>query len=200
LEEAIASFLEYYYEDYTATVQDIETAAALVQLAIETELPKTYANPLLTFDAFYFPQAEILGANPLSALILLGDGILDFTDSRGLGEAAPDYIRAHEFGLALQFIMDLEHLSGDIEAYYKIEDANSPADYRRNALEADAMAAYALAHEQGRNFELQLLLDAAKAGNAFGDCDVNEDNHHGTPEQRDVPCCGAPMKRFGHVG
>jgi hypothetical protein len=47
------------------------------------------------------------------------------------------------------------------------------------------MAAFALAHEQGRNFEIQLLRDAAKAGNAVGDCDVNEDDHHGTPEQRE---------------
>jgi hypothetical protein len=116
---------------------------------------------------------------------LLGDGILDFTDSLGLGEVGPDYIHAHEFGHAIQFIMDLENVSGDIEAYIEIEDAYSPADDRRNELEADAMAAYALAHEQGRNFELQLLRDAAKAGNAVGDCDVNGDDHHGTPEQRE---------------
>jgi hypothetical protein len=114
LAEPIAYFLEENYEGYMATAQHIETATALVQQAIETEIPKAFANPRLTFEAFYYPQAEIPGADPLSAGILLGDGIPDFTDSLGLGEAGPDYIHAHEFGHAIQFIMDLENVSGDI--------------------------------------------------------------------------------------
>lgn len=59
-----------------------------------------------------------------------------------------------EYAHALQFIMDFDD-DGRGVAVYDLRE-HTPKSTSRDELEADAMAGYALSHEQGRNFELVL--------------------------------------------
>jgi hypothetical protein len=56
---------------------------------------------------------------------------------------------------------------------------------RQFELEADAMAAYFLAHEQGRNFDVAELRQGARVAYYNADCDINDPYHWGTPKQNE---------------
>ena len=109
------------------------------------------------------------------ALIVLGDGALEKFDLFDLGAVANDLIHAHEFAHTLQF---------SLSEVRPILIPEGPELTRRNELEADAMAAYFLAHDQGRNFSAMELGKAVWAGFRIGDCGFTNVGHHGTPDQR----------------
>jgi hypothetical protein len=157
------------------------TVAAQARIAIETELPDGYSNFALTDDAFFQDNYGVIGYEN-SSVIIVGDGAWQFDESLGRGAVGPDILHAHEFSHALQYGMDLEDVDGDYDAYLDIYLA-TPSIY--GELEADAMGAYVLAHFQGRDLPLYLLLEAAKSSFAVGDCFVNFTDHHGTPKQRE---------------
>jgi hypothetical protein len=97
-----------------------------------------------------------------------------------------DVFHAHEFGHALQYILDLEDVNGDYDKYLEnYFDTVSAESSRYWELEADAMAAYALAHQRGRNFPMSLLLEATQSAYSIGDCSYRSDDHHGSPKQRE---------------
>lgn len=172
-------------DTYNITDEEIDAVAELAREAITTELPDNYASPALTYQAYFIANFGPRGFDN-SSIIVIGDGVLDFITSLGLDEVGSDLVHAHEFGHALQFKMDLENAGGDFEAYLKTKRANrTAATSRKIELEADAMAAYALAHEQGRNFDVSLLVQATKVAYAHGSCNVGDNKHHGMPRQRE---------------
>lgn len=160
---------------------EVIAVAAQARVAIETELPEGYSNFALTEDAYFQSNYGVIGYES-SSVIIIGDGSWQFDESLGYGTVGPDILHAHEFSHALQFILDLEDVGGDYDAYIVL-DAASSSIY--NELEADAMGAYALAHYQGRDLPVSLLLEASKSSFAIGDCFVNDADHHGTPKQRE---------------
>ena len=179
------AWLNDYLEDYNITDELIDAVAESAREAIATELPGNYSSPALTYTAYFIAAFGPLGFDN-SSIIVIGDGVLDFITSLGLDEVGSDIVHAHEFGHALQFKMDLEDAGGDYAVYFRTMRANrTAASSRKKELEADAMAAYALAHEQGRNFDAPLLVQATKVAYAHGNCNVGDIKHHGTPRQRE---------------
>jgi len=187
LEEALYEHLIYtegYEED--VYLESVDSLASDIRLAIETEVPDNYANAALTIDLVYFVYDFGITGFEDSSIIVLGDGTWDYAASVGLDEIGNDFVHAHEFSHALQYILDLQDNNGSVSQYEQNDPyTSSPEASRRVELEADAMAAYGLAHEQGRNLELPLLLDAARKSFLLGDCQVDELFHHGTPLQRE---------------
>jgi hypothetical protein len=184
----VAILLWLYVTDYISLIDvadtDLTLAATQVQVAIETELPDGYSNPNLSFDAFFGPNLGIPGMETTSA-IFMGDGFLAFGDYLGFDAVVNDYTHAHEFGHWVQYIMDLEDSGNDLAVLEDLSLNSTPEENRQGELEADAMAAYALAHEQGRNFDVALLVQATKLAFAVGDCTTDDKDHHGTPKQRE---------------
>lgn len=165
--------------------EELTDIANMVRLAIDTELPDTYSNPVLSFNAYAAPRFQTKGYEN-SSVITIGDGILDYAESLGYGEVGSDCIHAHEFGHALQFVMDLEDVGGDYTKFViRRQRTASPETTRQYELEADAMAAYSLAHPQGRNLPVSVLVEASKTKYSVGDCSTNNVGHHGTPKQRE---------------
>jgi hypothetical protein len=183
---AVVILLTNNITTFNITAEDIMVAADSVQKAIETEVPNTYANSALSNNAYFTPLTREDGVFEGNTVIVIGDGILDLLASKRLGEVGNDYIHAHEFGHKVQFIIDLEDVGGDYDVYTQNFALNqSPETSRQSELEADALAAYFLAHAQGRNFEVELLVEVTKSALDVGDCFFDSDTHHGTPEQRE---------------
>ena len=182
---AVLSYLNGYQEDVVIT-EEVRIIAEQARLAIETELPNGYSNNDLTSeDGYFVANFGVIGYED-SSVIVAGDGALYFDVQLGNGAAGSDIFHAHEFGHALQYILDLEDANGNIDVYLdKYFNNRSPESSRYSELEADAMAAYALAHERGRNFTVSLLLEATKSAFAIGDCEYDADDHHGSPKQRE---------------
>jgi hypothetical protein len=182
---AVLSYLNRYQDDIVIT-DKVQLVAAQARFAIETELPNGYSNNDLTYDdGYFFPNFGVIGYEDSSAIVA-GDGALYFDVQLGNVAVGSDIFHAHEFGHALQYILDLEDVNGDVDVYLdNYVNHISPESSRYSELEADAMAAYALAHKQGRNFPLSLLFEATKSAFAIGDCAYDSDEHHGTPKQRE---------------
>jgi hypothetical protein len=165
------------------TQEEIYAVSDSVRQAIETELPYGYANSALTFNAYAVPRFGAKGVTD-SSVVVIGDGYLDFVASLGFANVGKDIVHAKLFSHALQFILDLEDAGGDYDFYIEnFNNTRSPELDRRSELEADAMAAYALAHDQGRNFDVEMLIEVANATFAIGDCGSDELDHV-TPQQR----------------
>lgn len=174
--------------------QELADAADTIQTAIESELPHSYSNTALTYEAYFSPRFVVVGGAedndaPPSSMVVIGDGYLDFYDSlsefRG-NTIGGQMLHAHEYSHALQFALDLQDVNGNVTAYMEqFHQTRSPENDRRYELEADAMGAYALAHPTGGiSWERDQLVLAAQAMFHIGDCQVTELFHHGTPDQR----------------
>jgi len=159
----------FVFQVDTATAQSI---VDLVQAAIEQDPAIDYDHPIFTLNAFAF-TGEIPGLDPIPDKIIIGDGILESFGAIGLGDAAPDYVHAHEFAHHVQY--ELGVYDGFVA---------SPEATRRTELMADAFAAYEVSHVLGATFRTKRLVQAAGAAFTTGDCAFEDDNHHGTPEQR----------------
>ena len=169
---------------YNITGESVLSSAEQIKQAIEDLVPGNYSNPFLSYEAFFVDLFDVTDFGN-STVIVMGDGLIDFFESLGLGEVGSDLIHAHEFSHALQFYLDLEDFGGNLNAFYEFEGSKGPDEARKDELEADAMAAYVLAHEQGRDFDVQFLVQVSKTTYFIGDCDTEGKDHHGTPQQRE---------------
>ncbi|KAL3796432.1 hypothetical protein HJC23_004229 [Cyclotella cryptica] len=143
-------------------------------------IPGGYDNPLLTMNAVATRGGRD-SRNPSSssssrtvASLIIGDGVLQFVTDAGLTSSGPDFVHAHEFGHHLQYEMDLAH---NVPEGYE-------NDIRRKELMADAISAYFLAHDRGGNMDAHEISEFAMTAFATGDCNVGQEDHHGTPKQR----------------
>jgi hypothetical protein len=95
--------------------------------------------------------------------VLIGDGMLEFLEIQGFGNEGPDYVLAHEIGHHVQF--DINMMS---------------RGSMHDELNADAFAAYYLAHKEGGAMTTEQITEGMDAAYSVGDCM----NSHGSPAQR----------------
>jgi predicted RNase H-like HicB family nuclease len=190
MSRAIKAYLTYqnpsgkdFMSDLGLSDADIGDIARETMLTLENELPNDYLNPLLTFNAFTSPFVEV--SRMYHEVIVMGDGIINYFLSLGLGKVNSDFVHAHEFGHILQFVDALEEAESDIDIFIDIMFNTMPEESQRIELKANAYAAYFLACEQGQNFEIPLLLQAAHISFSIGDCNVLDPGHHSTPAQQE---------------
>ena len=133
-------------------------------------LPGGYDNPLLTFNAFATDEGEYeLNDHPS---IIIGDGYFEFQESIGFEMEGPEYALTHEHAHHLQFALDTTTSSDERQSA------------RRQELMADALSAYFLAHERGMDMPSNEIDNLRQIAYSAGDCETNNDGHHGTPRQR----------------
>ena len=189
LPETVLTYYNSHYDQDSETLTDKELEEVVddVRAAIEGELPGNYSNPALTQIAFFNYGLGVTGFED-SSVMAFGDGLIDWVASLGLpSRVGISFAHAHEFAHAVQFVVDLEDKDGNLSAFIEsdIAEYNTPEGSRRTELEADAMGAYALAHDQGGNWSVGLLLQASRLTFSRGNCNVDEVGHHGTPLQRE---------------
>jgi hypothetical protein len=173
-----------YTTIYNITDEEIMAAADSVRTAIETELPNGYANSALTFSGYHVTLKNVVSGRYLNkAEVVIGDGFLNYFVSQGLQDVGSNVLHAKLFSGVLQSILELDDVGGNYDAYLANMANRSPKANRRLSLETDAMAAYALAHQKGRNFDLDKLIQVAAAASALGDCNADYIYDKGTPEQ-----------------
>mmetsp|Transcript_2076 Transcript_2076/g.4530 ORF Transcript_2076/g.4530 Transcript_2076/m.4530 type:complete len:323 (+) Transcript_2076:239-1207(+) len=154
-------FVRSYDDDYT-----VFDHATDIQELIQ-RLPGGYNFPLLTFNAF----ATFKSNKHDFPSIIIGDGYFEFHQSMGLGSEGPEYALSHEHAHHLQFLLDEK-------------DEDSSKNARKQELMADAFSAYFLAHDSGGNMTAEELSNIHSVAYSVGDCQVSNDGHHGTPEER----------------
>lgn len=115
-------------------------------------------------------NAVAFGPDPLK--VVMGDGLIAFTEDIGLANNGVDLIYAHEVGHHVQGALGL------------LDQAPTPENTRRTELMADAFATYYLVHARGAAFNAKRALDAFEQSFIAGDCGFDSPGHHGTPNQR----------------
>ena len=153
--------VQFILEVDAATAQDI---VDLVQGVIEADATIGYDWPLFSFNAVAF------GPDPLK--IVMGDGLIAFTEDVGLANSGVDLIYAHEMGHQVQGYLGL------------LDAPPSPEGTRRTELMADAFSTYYLVHARGATFNAARALDTFELSFIAGDCNFDSFGHHGTPNQR----------------
>jgi hypothetical protein len=139
--------------------------------------PVFAANPLWTLNAFAFSGVEEDPPyNQLPDKLVFGDGFIQAFDSFGLGDVGPRVVMGHEFGHHIQYEDNLFDTDPPLP---------TPQATRRTELMADTFAAYFGTHKKGLTLNAKRVADALETGFTSGDCFVDDDNHHGTPQQRE---------------
>lgn len=202
--EKLMTQLQELIPDLTYKKSDLEDLAAQMDLVIQQDVPNNYANPALsTQAAVILPSTGEIKYQEV-VFMVLGQGILDFFEQDlGLGSVGVDFIHAHEFSHGVAVYVELLENDFDydlVSSTYELQGSDE--------LEADAMAAYALAHPKGGNYSLsvsvpnlftssstfltfsyqfQALLDVMQVASAIGDRFEAPFGlaDHGTPEQRE---------------
>lgn len=131
-------------------------------------------HPFLTFNAYAHQEKEYSCVGHIPDKLIIGDGFLRAYDQLGYGDIAPQAVLAHEFGHQIQY--DLGILDHSIKY--------TPEHSRRTELMADAYAAYFLAHQEGNARQWKRAQQFLDIFFNVGDCDFENNLHHGTPEQR----------------
>jgi hypothetical protein len=130
-------------------------------------LPRGEENPLLSFNALAVGSCNVYTNFLMEPLmppsILMGDGMLEFLEIQGLGNEGPDFVLAHEIGHHLQFDVQMRSRGS-----------------MHDELNADAFAAYYMAHEAGDAMTTEQITQGMEAAYSVGDCY----NSHGSPAQR----------------
>jgi hypothetical protein len=173
---------KFFYEDavmvkaasfvYGIDVTQAQTMIDMVQQVFADFPAIGYDFPIWSLNSASFedfPSPEIMGDNS----VLMGDGLIMFFESIGLGTYGPDYMFFHEFSHQIQFVKNLPQLS-----------EGTPDSSRYLELQADAFAAYFGRHPRGAAIPLQSMIDFVKAAYVIGDCQFDNPGHHGTPNQR----------------
>mmetsp|Transcript_25136 Transcript_25136/g.46619 ORF Transcript_25136/g.46619 Transcript_25136/m.46619 type:complete len:482 (-) Transcript_25136:116-1561(-) len=159
--------LMYDLTDDNITYYDL---AGMIEAFVVDNFPHEYDNPIFTFNAYAYSPGD--GGDEK---IVIGDGIMEYMQFKNLGYDGPEVILSHEFGHQMQFEAGIDYL-GTLPA---------PLETRRFELMADAFSGYFLAHRQGGNIgDGNRVLGLSEAISAVGDCDAENDGHHGTPRQR----------------
>ena len=153
--------------------ESAQLAGLLVTLIQETIGLRGGTNPIFSLNAFAFTND---GTEPILAgisdRIVMGEGIIKALRDTGNIEVGPQMVFSHEFGHHIQFENDA--FQGPV----------SPANTRKMELMADAYATYLDAHKKGLNFNADRINKAVEVAHLVGDCAVDNDGHHGTPQQR----------------
>lgn len=162
IEIAMEPFIELLVEtipDLTYRQADFDKLSSDVQRVIEQDLPLSYANPSLSLNAFVNSPGQLLrGKYAGDAMLAIGQGIMDFvSEVSQVDDVGAAFIHAHEFSHGVDFYLFLEEkgLLGDRKGV----DIDS-SDFSSDELKADAMAAYALAHERGLNSSEEVVSDS----------------------------------------
>jgi hypothetical protein len=140
--------------------------------------PAFAGNPLWTLNAYAFSAVDEEPGSPFVDLpdkLVFGDGFLEAFDAFGLGDVGPRVVMGHEFGHHIQYEDNLFVTDPELPA---------PEATRRTELMADAFASYFGTHKRGLALNAKRVADALETGFTSGDCFVDDDNHHGTPQQR----------------
>jgi hypothetical protein len=137
-----------------------------------------FGNDIPLWNLNALPVSDFNDADLGDNSILIGEGLLQFFESIGGDDAAPDYALAHEFGHHVQIGLKLsEFIQG-----------NGPESSRYIELMADTMAAYFRHHSRGASFNTRRIMEVAKAAFSVGDCQnpfFEVFDPHGTPKQRE---------------
>ncbi len=160
----------YGYSAYKAN-QYADSVATLLKTYPE------YLNgihPIFTLNAFAAPDTTYPGVGQVTAKIIMGDGLLQAYEELGYGDVAPQATLAHEFGHQIQFQL------GILKPGMKL----TPESARRVELMADAYAAYFLSHARGAAMQWKRVQQFLDVFFNKGDCEFNNNTHHGTPTQR----------------
>lgn len=155
--------LLYGYPDADATF-----IAGLVKTVFGSSTFLNFKHPLLTFNAFAATADPYFGT---VKKIVMGDGIMEAYDDLGFGDVAPQAILAHEYGHHVQFAKNVEFVW-------------SPEGTRSTELMADAFAGYYLTHKRGATLNWKRVKEFLEVQYGIGDCAFDNNNHHGTPNQR----------------
>lgn len=158
-----AILLIYGYNDADAIY-----LAGLIKTVFGSSTFMNYKHPLLTFNAFAAEADPYFGT---VKKIVMGDGLQEAYDDLGFGDVAPQAILAHEYGHHVQFAKNVEFVY-------------SPEGTRRTELMADAFAAYYLTHKLGATMNWKRVKEFLEVFYGIGDCAFDNNNHHGTPNQR----------------
>jgi hypothetical protein len=161
---------------YDLTAEEIATEAQTVATYMQSA-GDFYNNPLWTLNAYAFtaegdPDPLVQG---LPDKLVFGDGILDFLDAAGLGDAGTRAVMGHEFGHHIQYEIGT----------FDDEPADASEATRRTELMADAFGAYFMVHKRGEAINKKRAVDTLLASFSVGDCNFTSPGHHGTPLQRE---------------
>ena len=170
----------YGYDPESLTNATLNQLADEVRTAIEEEVPGHYSNPGLTLMAFYWHHPEFAGYEDAS-VISMDDGLLELSEAMGMSkEVGASILHAWLFSFHNQFVLDLEDNDGNLTKYEE-----STGVCLTTELEANAMTGYALAHNQGGNWSVDMLQHASHFLYWNGDCEVEDECHLGTPSQNE---------------
>jgi hypothetical protein len=148
------------------------TADLIIALLKDVPQYKNGNHPIFTFNSFAQNSFTFSPYGIIPAKIVMGDGIMQDFTAAGYGDVAPQAILAHEFGHQIQFQLGV------------FGTVTSPAATRRTELMADAYSAYYLSHARGASMQWKRVQQFLQVFFNIGDCQVNNDGHHGTPTQR----------------
>lgn len=148
------------------------TADLIIALLKDVPQYKNGDHPIFTFNSFAQNSFTFSPYGIIPPKIVMGDGIMQDFTATGYGDVAPQAILAHEFGHQVQFQLGV------------FGTVSSPAAARRTELMADAYSAYYLSHARGASMQWKRVQQFLQVFFNIGDCQVNNDGHHGTPTQR----------------
>jgi len=153
-----------------------EDVALLIQEVVE-DMPGTYSNPLLTFNAVALSSlaaSREFGIDVVDSIVM-GDGIIEAIQAQGFGTDGPDFVLSHEFAHILQYELGNDPPVGGY----------SPGENRRQEMMADAMASYFMAHPEGGAHSVEEVDELHVTASLLGDYQFTQPDHHGTPAQRE---------------
>lgn len=163
--ETLSSMIESFDNTVRNRDEAYEKADALIALNKDSKnLPE---NPYFAMDAF----------TKSNGLLVIGDGILKSLVDSGIDEnIAFTGVIAHEWWHQAQFEFS--------EIWNYKDNLVSSEKSRFTELEADFAGAYFMAHKRGATYNWKRIEEYFQLSFNVGDCLVNSDQHHGTPEQR----------------
>ncbi len=147
---------------------DAEYFAGILQFVYGSDKYYNYNHPLLTFNAFAATANDFFET---PKKIVMGDGLMKAYEDLEYGDVAPQTILAHEYGHHVQFAKNVVF-------------EGTPESTRRTELMADALAAYYLTHKRGATMNWKRVQQFLEVMYTIGDCQFDDSNHHGTPNQR----------------
>ena len=129
-------------------------------------------HPIFTFNAFAANSFNFPPYGIVPDKIIMGDGIIDGYKAIGYEDVASQAVLAHEYGHHIQFQLNL------------FGNEYNPESTRRTELMADAFSAYYLSHARGATMQWKRVKQFLQVFFNIGDCQFDNNNHHGTPLQR----------------
>jgi hypothetical protein len=179
--KVIATFKAPQYGYSDDGYPDEKANAYADSAAILLKMHPQYLNgdhPAFTFNQLATPDTTLARVGRIPAKIIIGDGILQGFDALGYGDIAPQAILAHEIGHHIQY--ELGVLTRGMQRGKEL----IPKTARRIELMADAYAAYYLSHPRGAAMQGESVQRFLEVFFNLGDCEFNDNSHHGTPAQR----------------